>query len=304
MESRTLPVADDRLDAIRTLVCVVDLGSLSEAARRLGLTPSAVSKKLSRLEEGLGARLVERTTRRVRATDAGLELCERTRPLFEAFAEATAAVREKAASIHGSVRLSASPALGRARVVPALERVAREHPGLSFDVTLTGTRVDFFEDGIDLAVREGSLDDSTLVARRLGTASVLFCASQGYLDRRGRVRTVDDLEHRDLLLVPGAGSLRDLVDLRSRDGRRLRLEPRFRVNDLFALRDLAERGAGIVALPDYLAAAPLAEGRLVRVLPKVTVAEIPVHAVYPSRRHLPRRVAVVLDALAAAFAEA
>lgn len=302
MDSKALPVVDDRLDAIRTLVCVVDLGSLSEAGRRLGLTPSAISKKITRLEEGLGVRLVERSTRRVRATDAGLELCERTRPLFEAFAEATAAVRESASALRGRVRLTASPALGRARVMPVLRRLAAEHPGLSFDATLTGKRVDFFEDGIDLAVREGTLDDSSLVARRLGTASVLLCASPQYIERRGWVRTVDDLERHDLLLVPAAASLRDLADLRGRDGRRLRLEPRFSVNDLFALRDLAERGAGIAALPDYVARTALAGETLVRVLPKVTVAEIPLHAVYPSRRHLPRRVAVVIDALAAAFA--
>ena len=296
------PIPDDRLEAVRTLVQVVDLGSLSEAARRLGLTPSAVSKQISRLEESLGVRLLERTTRSVRATDAGLDLCQRTRPLFEAFAEAAASVREQSAALRGRVRLSASPALGRARVLPVLKRVGADHPGLSFDVTLTGKRVDFIEDEIDVAVREGILDDSSLIARKLGQTSVFLCASPEYIERRGWVRIVDDLERHDLLLVPAAATLRDLADLKGRDGRSLKLDARFRVNDLFALRDLAERGTGIAALPDYLAKAALAGGSLVRVLPKITIAEIPIHAVYPSRRHLPRRVSVVIDALAAAFA--
>ncbi len=292
----------EHLSAIRTLVLVVDSGNLTEAGRRAGLTPSAVSKQLSRLEESLGVRLLERTTRSVRATDAGLELCQRTRPLFEAFADATAAVRDLGSSVTGKVRLSATPALGRTRVLPALAQLAAEHPALDFEVVLTGTRLDFFESEIDLAVREGPLDDSSLVARRLATSVAWLYASPDYAHRRGAIRTAADLEGHDLLLVPAAATLADLPALRRADGQRPRLRTRFQVNDLFALRELAEAGAGVAVLPDYVADDAVSAGRLVRVLPQTSIAELPVHAVWPSRRHLPRRVAVVLDALAAAFA--
>jgi DNA-binding transcriptional LysR family regulator len=294
-------IPGDRLAAVRTFVQVVESGSLTEAGRRAGLTPSAVSKQISRLEESLGVRLLERTTRSVRATDAGLELCQRTRPLFEAFAEATAAVRDRSSDVRGRIRLSTTPALARTRVVPALAALAAEHPGLDFELVLTGTRLDFFESELDIAVREGALEDSTLVARSLGTSQVFLCASPAYLERRGRVRSPEDLERHDLLLVPAAESLASNPALRAQGGRRLALKARFRANDLFAVRELAEAGAGIAPLPDYVAAGALAAGTLVRVLPKTAIGAIPIHAVYPSRRHLPRRVSVVLDALGDAF---
>jgi len=277
---------------------VVDSGSLTEAGRRLRLTPSAVSKQISRLEESLGVRLLERTTRSVRATDAGLELCQRTRPLFEAFAEATSAVRDRGRELSGRVRISASPALGRTRVLPVLARLAVEHASLDFDVVLTGKRLDFFEDELDIAVREGALDDSSLVARRLGTSSVFLYASPAYVRKHGRLRSIAEIDRHDLLLVPAADALRELSQLRGTPKPR---DPRFRINDLLSLRELAESGAGIAALPDYVADSSVASGNLVRLLGTAAIAEIAIHAVYPSRRHLPRRVGVVIDALSAAF---
>jgi DNA-binding transcriptional LysR family regulator len=295
-------VPRDHLEALRMFVRIVELGSLSRAARRAGLTPSAVSKQVSRLEENLGVRLLERTTRSVRATTSGLELCGRLRPLFEALDEATASAREGGAAIRGCVTVTASPALGRTMLMPVLRRLGAEHPGLSFDVRLTGQRIDFFEDGVDLALREGALDDSTLIARRLGEATVMLVASRDYLAKRGTPRRVEDLEDHDLLMVPAARILSDIASWKTGDGRSVNLEPRYRVNDLFALAELAALGAGIAALPDYLAVSVLAEGKLVQVLKNAPAARIPIHAVYPSRRHLPRRVSVVLDALTEAFA--
>lgn len=283
--------------AIRTLVFVIDTGSLTDASRRLGLTPSAVSKQISRLEAAFGARLLERTTRRVRATAAGLELYQRTRPLFEAFEEAERAVRDQQSEIRGRVRISSSRGFARACLVPVLAELAAAHPGLDFDVVLSARRLDFIEDEIDLAVREGPLDDSSLTARRLGTMEVFLCAAPAYLERRGRPRSLDDLERHELLVVPASGPASDIGRLRGRDGRRLKLSPRFQVNDLASLRELAERGAGIAALPDYVAHTALDQGTLVRLLPRTVIARLPVHAVFPSRRHVPPRVRVVLEAL-------
>ncbi|MGH7789057.1 MAG: LysR family transcriptional regulator [Candidatus Binatia bacterium] len=283
--------------AIRTLVFVIDAASLTAAGRRLGLTPSAVSKQISRLEGALGARLLERTTRNVRATAAGRDLYQRTRALFDAFEEAETAVRDQQHAIRGRVRLSASPAFGRSCLPPVLAVLAAAHPQLEFDVVLSGRRVDFIEDDIDLAVREGGLADSSLTARPLGSVSIVLCAAPAYLERRGRPRRLEDLQRHDLLAVPASSPATDIARLRGSGGRRLRLVPRMRVNDLFALRELAERGAGIAVLPDFVARAACDAGTLLRVLPRTHIARLPVHAVYPSRRHLPQRVQVVLDAL-------
>jgi DNA-binding transcriptional LysR family regulator len=287
------------LTAVRSLVIAVETGSLSEAGRRLGLTPSAVSKQLSRLEGALGARLLERTTRRVRPTAAGLALAQRTQPLFEAFDEAGAIVRDLQTEVRGRVRISAARAFGRLRLVPLVERLVAEHPHLTIDVVLDARRLDFIEDDIDLAVREGPLADSSLTVRKLGEAAVRLYAAPRYLERRPAPRTLEELRRHDLLAVPASGPASDVGALRGRDGRRLGLTPRVRVNDLLALADLAERGAGIAILPDYVAMPALARRALVAVLPRTTLTRIPLHAVYPSRRHVPRRLQVVLEALTA-----
>lgn len=287
------------LGAVRSFLLAVDAGSLTDAGRRLGLTPSAVSKQLTRLEDALGARLLERTTRRVRPTAAGLALYQRTQPLLEALDEAGAAVRELQTAVRGRVRLSASRAFGRVCVAPLVGGLAAEHPELEIDLVLDARRLDFIEDDLDLAVREGPLADSSLTARKLGTSVVALYAAPDYLARRCPPRSLEDLAHHDVLSVPASGPASDLRALRGRNGKRLGLVPRIRVNDLLTIADLAERAAGIAVLPDYAAAPALARGALVPVLPRTVLARIPFHAVYPGRRHLPRRVQVVLDALVA-----
>lgn len=285
------------LGAVRSLVLAVETGSLTEAGRRLGLTPSAVSKQLTRLEHVLGARLLERTTRKVRATAAGLALVQRTQPLFEAFDEAGAAVRDLQTEISGRVRLSASRAFGRLRVLPLVAGLMAEHPRLEVDVVLDARRLDFVEDDLDLVVREGRLPDSSLTARKIADVAVNVYAAPAYLERRSAPRRLEDLARHDILVVPPSGPATDLAALRGRNGRRLGLVPRLCVNDLLAVADLAERGAGVAILPDYVANPAIARRALVRVLPRITLLHVPVHVVYPSRRHLPRRVGVVLEAL-------
>src|SRR6185369_8871280 len=197
-------VSGRALGAVRALVLAVDTGSLTAAGRRLGLTPSAVSKQLSRLETELGARLLERTTRRVRPTAAGRTLVARARPLFAAFDAAGDELRAQQTDVSGRVRISASRAFGRLCLLPVVARLAAEHPRLAIDVVLDARRLDFIEDDIDLAVREGPLADSSLTARKLGTAAVHLYAAPGYLSRRPPLRRLDDLRRHDLLAIPSA----------------------------------------------------------------------------------------------------
>lgn len=280
---------------MRSLVFAIEAGSFTLAAGKLGITPSGVSKHISRLEDALGARLLERTTRSVRATEAGRELYRRVRPLFEALEEAESAVREQQDEVAGNVRISAAPAFGRASLVPTLAVLAKEQPKLSFDVVLTGRRLDFVEDEIDVAVREGALSDSSLTVIKLGHTEVLLCAAPHYLEQHGRPRRLSELERHTMLSLPGNSPA--LRRARNASLRGLKLSSRFRVDDLFSLRDLCERGAGIAALPDYLARSALASGTLSVVLPRAHIARVPIQIVFPSRRHLPRRVTAVIDAI-------
>jgi len=269
---------------------VIEASSLTEAGRRIGLTPSGVSRQITRLEEALGARLLVRTTRRVRPTPAGRELYQRARPLFEAFEQAASSVGSREREIAGLVRISASPAFGRARLLPALAELATVHPGLRFDVVLAANRLDFIEDELDLAVREGPLPDSSLTVRKLREARVILCAAPSYLARSGHPRRLSDLSRHAMLMLPNTAVPPGLR-------RRIPAEPRFQVNDLFSLRQLAEAGAGIAPLPDYAAEESVERGTLRCVLPRLIIARIPMSVVYPGRRLLSRRVQVVIEAL-------
>ncbi|MFT4571241.1 MAG: LysR family transcriptional regulator for bpeEF and oprC [Hyphomicrobiaceae bacterium] len=282
-----------RVIATATLIQVIETGSMTAAAKRIGCTPSSVSKQMSGLEDALGVRLLERTTRRVSPTPAGQALYERSRPLFEGLEQAEAAATQLNTTIRGRVRISASPAFGRACLAPVLATLLGEHPQLNFEVVLTSRRLDFVEDSIDLAIREGRLQSSGLIARNLGTATVGLAASKKYFSKRKRPRQVGDLAHHDLLLVPSAEATFAKLNIRDAKGQRVRLRPRVVMDDLFAIAELAETGAGIAALPDYV----LEHSRLETVLPRLDLGKLPIHAVYPSRRHLPRRVEVVLEAL-------
>jgi DNA-binding transcriptional LysR family regulator len=290
----------DRLAAAATLVQVIDCGSLSAAAARSGRTPSAVSKQIARLEAALDVRLLERTTRRVRPTDAGLLLYGRTRPLLEAFEEAQAEAADHAREVRGRVRLSASPAYGRARLAPVLARLAAEHPQLELEVLLTGRRLDFIEDGIDLAVREGRMEDASWIARPLGRSRIVLVAAPAYLAEHGRPRRLADLARHELLLIPRAAAGARILESAEATLAELLPRSRVRVDDLFTLAELAVAGAGIAAIPDYVADAVGSGDRLEAVLPRVALGDLPLHVVYPARRHLSRRVEVVLDALTAA----
>lgn len=276
---------------IWTFVRTVEAGSLSGAARRLGRTPSSVSKSLRRLEDRLGTRLLHRTTRRMQPTQAGLDLYGRCRPLFDAFAEAEDRVRDRRTALDGVLRLTATPALGRALLAPALVAFAREHPAVAFDLQLTGHRLDLVEANVDVAVREGRLADSRLVATRLGEAASVLCAAPDHLARVPAPRRAVDLSRHPLLLPSGA-PVRELRRLPA---------ARFVVNDLYTLADLARAGSGIAALPAYVVADDLAAGRLVRVLARMPLPTTPITAVTLARRHQPRRTRVFLEFLTAWF---
>lgn len=283
----------DQIAAAATLAQVIEAGSFTAAASKLGCTPSAVSKQIGRLEDSLGLRLLERTTRSLRATDAGLHFYESSRALFEAFAEAKNELLSRQDALRGTVRISASPAFGRARLAPVLASLLEAHPELDFDVMLTARRTDLVEEGIDVAIREGTLEDSGIVARSLGAMPIVWAASPLYLSRRPKPRQLADLSRHDLLLVPAALSGLQNLKLKDKQGKRVALQPRVVMDDLFAIAELAQSGAGIAALPGYV----LEQFELQPLLPRSPLSKLPIHAVFPSRRHLPRKVEVILDAL-------
>ena len=296
-------ISKDTLPAIWTFIQVVEAGSLTGAARELGVTPSGVSKQLSGLEKKLGVRLLHRTTRRIRPTDEGQSLYQRCRPLFEAFDEAGEAVRNMRDSLSGSIRIAATPAFGRAFLAPAVGAFVERYPGVSVEMAFSAHRVDLIEEGIDLALREGVLPDSNLVGVRLGEVRIVLCASPEYLARRSAPKDLASLEDHETISVPQPGFGGALRSIEDSIGGRLRLKPRILVNDLFSIRELVLAGLGVGPLPDYMVRRELAEGELVQVLPDAPLPTTLITALYPEKQFQSLRVKTLVGYLAERFRE-
>ncbi|AGC43923.1 LysR family transcriptional regulator [Myxococcus stipitatus DSM 14675] len=286
---------------IDAFVRAVEEGDFTQAAKKLHLTASAVSRRISRLEEELGVKLFQRTTRALRLTEDGRDFharCQRLLADLEDAKESLSRSREQPA---GRLRVEAPQVIGQLVLAPALPPFLARHPGLELHLTLRDTVVDPVAEGADVLLRLGRLEDSRLVARKLGTARLVACASPEYLARRGTPATPADLARHDCL-----GFLRDgaSTDWLLREGdEALRVLPRgsFHTNHGATLRDAALMGLGIAWLFDFMVARELAAGALVRVLESSSRESRPIHVLHPPAPHLPARVRVFLDFVATLF---
>lgn len=292
------------LNELAVFVAVARAGTLSAGARALGLSKATVSDQLRRLEQRLGARLVNRTTRRLSLTDAGTAcLAHGERMVQEAKAAADAA-----AQLHGEprgvLRVAAPTGLGQRRVVPAIAALQREHPGLSVELALSAAAADLVAERFDLAVRIGALPDSRLVARRLGMQQPAFFAAPDYLRQHGAPAAPEQLAaHRMLEFAPLGWRGHWQLSGPGRRQSRLQLAPAFLTDSDEALLAAARAGMGITALPDWLADDDLAAGRLVEVLPGWRTRAVPIQAVYREGAPLPAKTRVFLRHLVAQFAD-
>lgn len=275
-------------------------GGFAGAARELGLSPSAVAKSITRLEAELGVRLFHRTTRTVALTSEGHELAERCRRIVEE----VEALRDEAAGTRaepsGTLRLNVPITFGKRVIVPALAELARRHPAITLEVGFSDRYVDLIGEGLDAAVRIGSLADSSLVARRFATQSLVVCAAPGYLRQRGTPRALDALDRHSCLLfrMPTSGRLRPWQFASAGRSRELTPSPAAVFNDGEALVAASLSELGLVQVPDYMAADALAAGSLVEVLKPFRPAAEPIHLVYPSARRITPRLRALIDLLA------
>jgi len=287
---------------IAVFVRVVERGSFTLAAEELGLSRAVVSKYLSRLEERLGARLLHRTTRRLALTEAGATLFEASRGAFERIEEAEAAVAHLQQAPRGRLRVSAPMSFGILHLGPAIADFSREHPGITLDVSLDDRYVNLVAEGFDVAVRIGVLTDSTLVARKLGVTRAVACASHAYLAEHGEPRSPEELAtHAGLIYSYLAGG--NVWRFVSPEGEEVRvaIAGRLRVNNGIVLADAAVAGHGILVSPTFYVAPMLRDGRLKRILEGYRLPELGIYAVYPQREHVPPKVRVFIDFLAARF---
>jgi DNA-binding transcriptional LysR family regulator len=276
-------------------------GSFAEAARDLGSSPSTVAKSVARLEAQLGVKLFHRTTRRVSLTGDGERLYRRCERILAEVEDLQAEAAGARATPSGTLRIDLPITYGRRIVIPLLAGLVRQHPSLTLDVRLQDSYADLVRDGLDLAIRVGPLQDSTLVARRIDWQQLVIVASPDYLSGHGTPRRIEDLTRHSAIVfrLPTSGRNRPW---QLRQGRRqvdLQPEPRVSVNDGEGMVAAAVMGLGLAQIPDYMASAELEAGLLMEVMSSDRPVPMPISAVTASSRLMPPRVKLALEALEA-----
>ena len=294
----------DRLSNIEAFVAVIESGSFSAAAERLGIARSMGSRRVVALEKHLGIQLLQRTTRSLSLTEPGRHFFERAVRVLADLEEAEQSVADDAAELRGRVRLAAPLSFGLHHLVGALNDFLLAHAELELDLDLNDREVNLVEEGFDLAVRIGSLRDSTLLARRIGIVRFVTCASPDYLERHGEPRSPAELaDHVGLHYANLAA--RQAWQFGDGDGGAQATVPRLRVraNNGDALAAAAAAGLGLITSPSFICWERIKAGELVPILTAYPRPPVGIYAVYPPGRLIPRRVQALSEHLATRFGD-
>lgn len=291
----------DLIAAFRTFVRISETGSFSAVAREVGATQPAISRQIAQLEDHLGARLFQRTTRSLAMTADGRDLLVHAVHVLTAVEETEAAVGRRKLSPGGLVRLGCPAAFARLNVAPRLGRLLERHPELRVELCIADDVVDMVQSGLDLAIRVGEVTDASLVARRIGSATIHTMAAASYLDSRGEPADPGALAEHDCLVFT-RGAAPDEWDFMGDGGViAVPVRGRLRTDGIEALAAAAVAGLGISRLPLWLVRDELADGRMRRILRPWRVSPRPIFAIYPSRRFLAARTRVLIDFLVDEF---
>lgn len=292
----------DRLGDMSAFVRVVEAKTFTAAAERLGWSKSVVSRRLSELEERLGVRLLNRSTRRLSLTEAGQAFYERCTRILADVEETEEAVASLHTEPRGQLRVNAPMTFGIRHLAPAITAFMESHPRVDVELVLNDRFVDLIDEGYDLALRIGTLSDSSLVARRLAVCRRVACAAPSYVAANGAPEEPADLGRHDCLVYTNS-TTPDLWRFTARDGSEssVRVRGRLRVNNGDVLRECAAAGLGVVQLPSFIVADAVAAGQLQPVLCDWRLRDTAVHAVYPHNRYLSTKVRAFVDFLAGRF---
>lgn len=288
----------DVAKAMRIFVEVTDTGSFAAAAEKLDASSAQISRQISALEEHLGARLMQRTTRRLSLTEPGHMLYERARQILADLAETEAMVGQHALKPSGRLRVSAPVSFGIRKLAPLLPAFCRRYPDIELDIDFSDRVADLVDDGIDIAVRIARNPSPNLIARKIAPVSMIVCAAPAYLKRNGTPAVPQDLAAHTTLgyAYLASGDAWIFTDTNGTQAP-VRLHPHVHANNGDVLGELARAGLGIVVQPDFLAADDIAAGRLNPLLPGWSIGEFHLYAVYLSRKFLSPKVRVFVDHL-------
>lgn len=295
-------MSNKRLSSLPALVLfarIVQYGSLTSAAKHSGLTRSAVSKQLTALEEKLGLRLLQRSTRNIKLTEAGKLIVNEATRMLEAFENVEILSEELQGVVQGHLKVSCSIGIGRVHLVPQLKQFQKLYPKVHIQLILEDRFADLIDEQIDVSIRSGNLPDSSLIALRLGEMSWVVCASPDYLDKNGIPKAPSDLlQHNCLYYSNNQNSFNNWVFIGEKGEETILINGSFSINDSTALVQAAEEGQGILWIDKNSLGNALEEKRLVQILEHYSLGTgYPIYALYTARKHLPLKTRVFVDFL-------
>ncbi|GGX50723.1 LysR family transcriptional regulator [Undibacterium squillarum] len=292
----------DQFKQISTFAEVASRGSLSAAARAEGVAPAMISRRLDALEERLGVKLLQRTTRKIALTHEGSSFLEDCQRILAELEEAEAQVSERSATASGALTISAPAGFGRQHVAPLIPAFLDLHPGLELTLSLNDRVVDLIGEGIDVAIRIAALSDSNLIGVKLADNKRVVVASPDYLSKHGRPRTLDDLMSHNCLAFSADGSQRGWTFRQNGKNVTIKVEGNMVCNDGEVLHDWALAGRGLAWRSMWEVGTEIESGKLVTVLDEFTAPGNDIYAIFAQRRHLPFRIRAFIDFLRQAYA--
>jgi DNA-binding transcriptional LysR family regulator len=291
----------DRFESMRIFAKVVETSSFTTASAGLGISTSMVSQHVKQLEERLGARLLNRTTRKMSLTEVGRAYYDRCKRLLSDLDEAESAVGKMQVAPRGDLRVNATPVFGALHLAPAVADFTARFPSISAEVMLSDRIVDLVDEGFDVAVRVEPLPDSSLTARPIASYRMVVCGAPAYFKKHGVPRTPDDLVDHNCLTFTGTSYMRAWPLVSSADAHGVSVKGNLRSNNAAVLLLGALTGQGLISMPTYLVSDALRSGRLRTVLDDYATPPLTIRAVYPHGRHLSAKVRTFVDFLAARF---
>ncbi|KKJ75363.1 hypothetical protein WH95_18810 [Kiloniella litopenaei] len=275
---------------------VAELEGISAAARILNIPKSRVSRRISTLENDLGVRLIERTTRAIQLTEMGTIFLHHCRRIVEESESAVESMNNMRETPRGNLRVSVSFAIGQYLVAPYLGEFAKLYPDIKINLDLSNRHVDLITEGYDLVIRVGEQEDSSLMTKRIGQARAKLCAAPDYLEKYGSLSSLEELSRHKLLMMSDSFDLKQFIfENKSGELRSVDVMPNDTVNDFTALRSMVEDGCGISLMPEYIIRDAIQNGRLVQVLPDWQSKVISYYILYPSRKGLTKKARAWID---------
>lgn len=293
----------DLFKAMSVFVKVADCGSLTAAAVALDISNPSVTRHLADLESHLGARLFNRSTRRLSLTETGAAFLERSKQLLSDLEEATSAANSSTASPGGILRINAPISFAVSHLARVLPHYSERYPKISLDVSLSDRVVNLVEEGYDLAIRIGRIRDSSLVARKIAPVRLLLCAAPAYLERHGTPVAPNDLQRHHCLSYSYAATPDEWQFEHAGKNHAVRIKGPMHANNGDLLREAALAGMGIILQPSFIVGDDIRSHKLIALLPDYTAAMTHMYAVYPSRQHLSAKVRTFVDYLVEQFGD-